>query len=126
MNNNKTLNLNTASYFINRLAFPYVSIWYTTGGTITKKNHPGLTKHNLRKVEITWLTVNRYKDMELQYIVTNIKEHFGQPYLLKHLDELNIISYAMGKKLYCATQPISSTGIKTTKFSMQCVSPLFI
>ena len=37
--------------------------------------------------------------MELQYIVTNIKEHFGQPYLLKHLDELNIISYAMEKNI---------------------------
>ena len=36
VNNNTTLNLNTASYFINILASPDVSTWFTNVGPIAK------------------------------------------------------------------------------------------
>ena len=39
--------------------------------------------------------VNRCKDMEQQYIGKNITKHFGQPYLLKFSDELNILADVM-------------------------------
>ena len=68
VNNNTTLNLKGASYLLNISAFPRVSTWYTTGGTITKKiKHLGLTKHHWRKVEITWLMIISCKDMGVQY-----------------------------------------------------------
>ena len=35
VNNNTTLNLNIASYFLNILDSPDVSTWFTTGGPIT-------------------------------------------------------------------------------------------
>ena len=95
MNNNTTLNLNIASYFINILDSSNVLTWYTTGGPITKTiNHIGITKNHLRTVERTSHMVNMCKDMEQQYIVKNITKHFGQPYLLKNLDELNILADA--------------------------------
>ena len=68
VNNNTTLNLNTASYFINILASSYESTWKTTSGTTTKTiNHLVPTKHHHRTVEITWHMVNMCKDMEQQY-----------------------------------------------------------
>ena len=42
VNNNTTLNLNIASYFLNILASPDVSIWFTTGGPIKKNNKTSL------------------------------------------------------------------------------------
>ena len=36
VNNNKTINLNIASYFLNVLASPDESTWSTKGGTINK------------------------------------------------------------------------------------------
>ena len=51
VNNNITLNLNIASYFISILASPYGSTWFSTGGTKTKTiKHLGLTKHHQKKV----------------------------------------------------------------------------
>ena len=51
----------------------------------------------------------------------------GQPYLLIILDELNILADAMDKPiLACATQPIWSTVIATTKVLMECVIALLI
>ena len=53
VNNNTTINLNIASYFLNILAYPDVSTWYTTGVPITKTiKYIGLTKHHQRTVEI--------------------------------------------------------------------------
>ena len=70
VNNNTTLNLNIASYFINVLVSPDVLTWYTTDGPMKKTiNCLGLTKHHRRTVERTWLTVNKCKDMELRYTV---------------------------------------------------------
>ena len=82
MNNNTTLNLNIASYFLNILAYLDELTWNTTGGTITKTiNHLGLTKHHRRTVERTLHMVNRYKDMDQKYTGKNITKHFSQPYL---------------------------------------------
>ena len=84
MNNYTTLNLNIASYFLNILASPDESTWFTTGGTITKTiKQIDLTKHHQKTVEIPWHMVNRGKEMDLQYTGKNIIKHFGQPYLLK-------------------------------------------
>ena len=54
VNNNTTLNLNTASYFIDILAPPDESTWNTTGGPITNTiNNLGLTKHRRNIAERT-------------------------------------------------------------------------
>ena len=37
--------------------------------------------------------------MELLFTGKNITKHFGQPYLLKNPDELNILAYAMENHL---------------------------
>ena len=67
-NNNTTPNMSIASYFLNILASPHVSTWYTTGGPIIKTiKHLGLTKHHRRTVEITWLMVNKCEDIGVQY-----------------------------------------------------------
>ena len=51
VNNNKTLNLNIDSYFINILASPYEPTWYTIGGYITKTiNYPSIKKHHQRAI----------------------------------------------------------------------------
>ena len=66
VNNNTTMNLNIASYFINILASPDVSTWFTTCGTMAKTiKHLGLTKHHQNKVERMWHMVNRCKEVEL-------------------------------------------------------------
>ena len=80
MNNNTTLNLNIASYFINILASLDWSTWNTIGGPITKTiNTLGITKYQRRTVERMWLMFTRCKDMELQYKVKNSTKHFGRP-----------------------------------------------
>ena len=80
VNNNTTPNLNIASYFLNILASPHVSTWYTTGGPITKTiKHPGLTKHHRRTVEIMWLMVNSCQYMGVEYTGKNVTNHFGKP-----------------------------------------------
>ena len=61
--------------------------------------HPGLTKHRQKTVERTWHMVGRCKEMELQYTGENITKHFGQPYLLKNTDELNILADAMENRI---------------------------
>ena len=62
VNNNKILNLNIASYFLNVLASPDESTWSTTGGPINKTiEHIGLTRHHLKTVERTWNMVNKCK-----------------------------------------------------------------
>ena len=127
VNNNTTLNLNTTSYFINILAPPYVSTWFATGGHIKKTiKHIGLTKNHQKTLERMWHTVNRCKEMELQYTGGNITKHFGQPYLKKKSDELNILADEVETILTCTTQPIWSTVISTTDILMQFVSPLSI
>ena len=79
MNNNTTLNLNTASYFINIVDAMHVSTWYITGGPRTKQI--SLTKHHWRKFAIRWLMVNICEDMGVQYTGKDITKHFGRPYL---------------------------------------------
>ena len=94
------MSLNIASYFLNILAYPDVSTWFTTGGPIPKTTkHLGLTKHHQNSVEIPWHMVNRCKEMELQYIGKNITKRFGQPYLLKHPDEIKILADVMENHL---------------------------
>ena len=66
---------------------------------IINKNYLSLTKHFQRKVEITWYMVNIYKDMELQYTGKHITKHFGQPYLFKNSDNLNILADTMENRL---------------------------
>ena len=59
VNNNTTLNLKIASYFLNILASPDVSKWFTTVGPITKTiKHIGRTKHHRKTLERTWNIVN--------------------------------------------------------------------
>ena len=62
VNNNTTLNLNLASYFLNILASPDESTWNTTGGPVTKTiKHLALTKNHRSTVERMWNMVNRCK-----------------------------------------------------------------
>ena len=50
MNNNKTLNLNIASYFLNVLASPDESTWSTKGGPINKTiEHLRLSRNHQRQ-----------------------------------------------------------------------------
>ena len=50
VNNNITLNLNIASYFLNILVYPYVLTWFITGVPRTKTiEHPGLKKITKRQ-----------------------------------------------------------------------------
>ena len=54
MNNNTTLNLNIASYFLNILASPDVPTYFTTGVPIKKTIiHLGITKHHQKPGERT-------------------------------------------------------------------------
>ena len=65
VNKNTLRNLNIASYFLNILAFPDVSTWFTTVGPIHKTiKHLGITIHHQKTVERTWHMVNRCKEME--------------------------------------------------------------
>ena len=99
VNNNTTLNLNIASYFLNILASPDESTWNTTGGTITIPiNCLGLTTHHRRTVEIMWLIVYICKDMELQYTGKILKSTLVNLTFLI-LDELNILADAMENHL---------------------------
>ena len=50
VNNNKTLNLNVASYSLNILAYPDISTWFATGVPIYKKKHIGLTKNHQKTI----------------------------------------------------------------------------
>ena len=62
VNKNTFLNLNIASYFLNVLASPDVSTWFTTGGSISKAiKHIGLTRHHRKTLEITYHMVNKCK-----------------------------------------------------------------
>ena len=127
VNNNTTLNLNIASYFLNILASPYVLTWFTTVGPITKTiKNIGLNKHHLNTVERTWKMVNRCKEMELQYIGKILQSTLLNLTFKKI--RMNSIFLQMRWKiiLACATQPISSIIISTKKVLMQCVSPLLI
>ena len=94
------MNLNTDSYFLDILPSPDVLTWSTTFVAISRTiKHLGLTKHHQKIAEITWRMVNRWKEMELQYTGKTITKHFGQPYLLKFSDELNILEGAMETRL---------------------------
>ena len=100
MNKNIWLTLNIDSYFINILASPDVSTWFTTCGPITKAiKHPGLTKHHQKTVEMTWHMVNRCKEMEQDHTGNNCTKNLVQPYLLSNPDELNILADTMENKL---------------------------
>ena len=100
VNKNTSLNLNIASYFLNILASPYVSIWSTTCGPINKTiKNLGLTRNHQKTVERTWYMVKKCKEMEQEYTGKNCTRHLGQPYLLSNPDELNILADAMENKL---------------------------
>ena len=101
MNNNKILNLNIASYFLNILASPDVSTWSTTGGPINKTiEHLGQTRHHQKTLERTWHMVNICKEMKLEYTGNNnLTRHLNPPYLLSNLDELNFLANSMENRL---------------------------
>ena len=62
LNKNTLLNLNIASYFLNILASPDVSKWFTACGTINKTiKNIGLTRHHRNTVERMWHMFNRCK-----------------------------------------------------------------
>ena len=99
MNKNTLLNLKGASYFINILAYPYVSTWFTTAGPINKTiKNIDLNKHHQKTEERTWQMDNRCKEMEQYYTGNNCKRHLGQPYLLSNTEEVNITAYSMENK----------------------------
>ena len=128
VNNNKMLNLNIASYYLNVLASPDESTWSTTGGLIKKTTkHLGLTIHHRQKLERIWHMVNKCKEMEQEYTGNNnVTRYLNPPYLVSNLDELNILAYSMEKDLASCTQPSSSIVIATRTVLMQCVGPLLI
>ena len=83
VNKNTLLTLNIASYFLNILASPDVSTWFTTGVTITKTiKHFGLNKHHQNTVKRTWRMVNSCKEMQQEYTGNNCTRHLGQPSIL--------------------------------------------
>ena len=94
MNNNKILNLNIASYYLNVLASPDESTWSTTGGTINKTiEHLGLTRHHRKTSERTWNMVNKCKEMKQEYTGNNnITRHLNPPYLISNMGELNLLA----------------------------------
>ena len=99
VNNNTTLNMNITSYFLNILAFPYVSACFVTCGLITKTiKKPGLTKHHQKTVKRTLHMVNRCKEMEIQYTGKYYKSLWST-LPLKNLDEINILADAMENHL---------------------------
>ena len=101
MNNNKILNLNIASYYLNVLASPDESTWSTTGGTINKTiEHLGLTRHHRKTVEKTWHMVNKCKQMKQEYTGNNnITRHLNPPYLISNMGELNLLANSMENRL---------------------------
>ena len=101
VNNNKTLNLNIASYFLNVLASPDESTWPTKGGPINKTiEHIGLTRHHKKTVEITWHMVNKCKEMRQEYTGNNnLTRHLNPSYLASNVDELNLLANSMKKRL---------------------------
>ena len=101
MNNNKILNLNIASYYLNVLASPDESTWSTIGGTINKTiKQLGLTRQHRHKLERTWHIVNKCKEMEQHYTGNNnVTRHLNPPYLLSNSDELNILADSIENRL---------------------------
>ena len=58
---------NIASYYLNHLATPEISIWHTKGGSITQTiKHIGLHKHHISTVKIMWIMVNECKEKGVQ------------------------------------------------------------
>ena len=80
VNKNTIINLNVASYFLNILASPDVSPWFTTGGIIKKTiKHLGLTINHQKTAERTWHMVNKCKEMEQDYTVNNYTRNLNPP-----------------------------------------------
>ena len=100
VNKNTLLNLNIAFYFLNILASPDVSIWFTTGGPINKTmKHLGPTRNNQKTVERTWNMVNKCKEMKQEYTGYTNTRNLNPSYLLSILDELNILADSMENRL---------------------------
>ena len=101
VNNNKIINLNIASYFLNILAYPDKLTWSTTGGHINKTiEHLSLTINHQKTVERTWHMVNKSKEMKQEYTGNNnLTKHLNPPYLVSNVDELNLVANSMENRL---------------------------
>ena len=95
VNNNKTLNLNIATYFLNVLASPDESTWSTKGGPIDKTiEHLRLSRHHQKTIQIIWRTVSKCKQMKTEYTGNNynLSKHFNPSYLVSTVDEINLLA----------------------------------
>ena len=89
---NTLLNLNITSSFLNILASPDVSTWFTTGGPINKTiKYLGLTRHHQKTLYRNLHMVHMCKEMEQESTRNNCTRHLGQPYLLSNWDEISIL-----------------------------------
>ena len=127
VDNNKTINLNIAFYFLNILASSDVLPWYTTRGTITKTiKNIGQTKNVWIAVERTWLMVNICKYMGVQYTRKILQSTLVD--LTFKTNDINSIFLQLQWKtiLVCATQPIWLTVTSSMKVSMHFLIKLLI
>ena len=107
MNNDTTLNLKIASYFLNVLYSPDILTWFTTCGPITKTiKHLVLTKHQQKKVERPWNMVNMCKEMELQYTVKILQITLVKLTFLKIWMNSILLQMRWKTILACPAQPI--------------------
>ena len=98
VNNNKTLNLNIASYFLNVLASPDESTWSTKGGPINKTiENLGLSRHHQKTIERKWHMINKCKKIKKEYTGNNynLTRHFNPSYLVSNVDEINLLANSM-------------------------------
>ena len=101
VNNNKILNLNIASYFLNVSASPDESTCSTKGGPINKTiENLGLTRHHQNTIERTWHMVNKCEEMKQEYTGNNnLTMHFNPSYLVSNVDEINLLANSMENRL---------------------------
>ena len=101
MNNNKIINLNIASYFLNVLASPYKSTWSTKYGPINKTiEHLRLSRHHQKTIKRTWHMVNKCKETKKEYTGNNnLTRHLNPPYLVSNVDELNLLANSTENRL---------------------------
>ena len=102
VNNDKIINLNIASYFLNVLDSPDEATWSTKGGPINKTiEHLRLTRHHQKTIERTWNMVNKCKEMKKEYTGNNynLSRHFNPSYLVSNVDEINLLATSMEKRL---------------------------
>ena len=96
----KSLNLNTDSYFINTLASPHANTWHHIGGPITQTiDHFYLNPNHHRSVEHTRKTLISCIEQGFKYTGRNVTKKYGRAYLLSPSSEITIVENSMQNRL---------------------------